>query len=141
MTYRILLAVAAVSLAWLAGGCDEDEVPSYGVTTSRIEAGESDRFAITIDENPSLGDAWQFRKEGDPGVVRLVDDEWETLADDPETVGAGGTRTLTFEAVGPGETEIVLFNCFRCDDGKPPAEPPPEDIEIGGPYSWTVAID
>jgi predicted secreted protein len=125
----------------LVGACGgEDEVPSYGVTNDTIETEVSDRFSITIGEDPSLGDAWQFEEEGDPDVVRLVDDEWETLADDPETVGAGGTRTLTFEAAGPGKTTIVLFNCFRCEDGKPPAEPPPGDIEIGGPYSWTVAV-
>jgi inhibitor of cysteine peptidase len=134
--------MALVAVLFLAGACGgEENPPSYGVTASTIEAEVSDRFAITIDENPSLGDAWQFQKEGDPEVVELVDDEWETSAEDPETVGAGGTRTLTFEAVGPGETEIVLFNCFRCDDGKPPAEPPPGDIEIGGPYSWTVAVE
>lgn len=141
LAVRIVIAAAVVALAGLAGACDDDEMPSYGVTADRIEAGVSDRFAITLDEDPSLGDAWQFRREADPDVVRLVDDEWQTLADDPETVGAGGTRTLTFEAVGPGETEIVLFNCFRCDDGRPPAEPPPGDIQIGGPYSWSVAVE
>lgn len=136
------VATVLVAVLILAGACGgQEEVPTYGVTAKTIEAEASDRFAITVDKNPSLGDAWQFKREVDPEVIRLVDDEWQTYADDPETVGAGGTRTLTFEAVGPGETEILLFNCFRCDDGKPPAEPPPGDIEIGGPYSWTVAVE
>ncbi len=137
---RAVRAAAAGALALLAGACGgSNDVPSYGTATSAIEAEVSDRFSITIGENPSIGDAWQLEEEGDPDVVQLVDQEWET--DDPDVVGAGGTRVFTFEAVGPGETTIVAFNCFRCDDGTPPTTEPPEGVEIEGPFSWDVAVE
>ena len=121
---RALAAAAALVVALVLAACgsaDGAPPPVYGADDTDIEVDEGQRFAITLEENPSVGDDWVVQGEPDPDVAALVDTDYD--ADAPDMIGSGGARTFTFEADGAGETTIVLHNCFRCNaDGETPAE-------------------
>lgn len=91
------------------GGNGDDSTDGADVT-----AAVDERFTLSVDANPSVGDNWQVADTYDDGVVVFVDETFES--DDPtgQSVGSGGTVTFTFEAVGRGETVVTLENCFRC---------------------------
>ncbi len=78
-----------------------------------MSASVGDRFTLSVEANPSVGDGWRVADTFDDSVVAFIGEDFES--DDPtgEAVGAGGTVVFTFEAVGPGATVITLENLFR----------------------------
>lgn len=97
-----------------------------------VTAAIGERFTLSVDANPSVGDDWQVADTFDDAIVSFVDEDFES--DDPtgQAVGAGGTVTFTFEAVGRGETVITLENCFRCAD---------DSGEITNTIEYAVNVD
>ncbi len=104
---RVSILILALALLAGASGCSPQTV--------RLDAGGNGRMAemavgarliIALPGNPSTGYTWEV-KEGAAPVLELLG-EPEFTSDNPALVGAGGTLTLTFRAVQPGETTLVL---------------------------------
>lgn len=114
---RILETFRAVAVD---GGGPEDGASDGDGTAVSASVGE--RFTLSVEANPSVGDGWQVAGTFDDSVVSFVGEEFES--DDPtgEMVGAGGTVVFTFEAVGAGTTVITLENHFRGGDVTETAE-------------------
>lgn len=114
---RILETFRAVAVD---GGGPEDGAPDGGGEDVSASVGE--RFTLSVEANPSVGDGWQVADTFDDAVVSFVGEEFES--DDPtgQAVGAGGTVVFTFEAVGAGTTVITLENHFRGGDVTETAE-------------------
>lgn len=91
-----------------------------------------EELVIEVAENPSVGDAWEISIPPDESVARVIGDTYVADEVDREMTGVGGTRSFTFEAVGAGETQVVVHNCYRCDAaGITPPEDASEARDIG----------
>jgi len=75
------------------------------------------RLVLELEENPSTGYKWQFRDDGLPDVVKLVDSKFEPYSTEPTRLGVGGKRFFTFEAVEYGNGLIKLVYCrpWQCE--------------------------
>ena len=60
---------------------------------------------VSIPENPTTGYRWAVDTV-DASVLRLLNSTFSTSSG--LAIGGGGTRTMTFQAVGPGSTSINL---------------------------------
>lgn len=105
---RILETFRAVAVD---GDGSEDGAPDGD--DADVTAAVGDRFTLSVEANPSVGDGWRVADTFDDSVVEFVGEDFES--DDPtgEAVGAGGTVVFRFEAIGPGTTVITLENHFR----------------------------
>ena len=74
-----------------------------GGRTWTVRAGDTIR--IEIFENPTTGYRWEV-EASDERLVTLAGTSFSTSS--PGKVGSGGTRTFTFSALSPGDTEIRL---------------------------------
>jgi predicted secreted protein len=105
--------------------CSSDGVTPVVFSPAGVtEAEVGDELVIEVAENPSVGDAWEVTTPPDGSVARLVGDAYEADEGDSEATGVGGTRLRTVEAVGAGETAVVVHKCYRCDTS---GNTPPED--------------
>jgi inhibitor of cysteine peptidase len=73
-------------------------------TAVTVRAGE--RFTIRLDANATTGYRWRIATAPDPTVARVLGSEYEP--GDPATAGSGGTDVWRLEAVGAGESQLVL---------------------------------
>lgn len=71
-----------------------------------IEATGGETFDIVIEANPTTGYEWRLVGALDETVVQFVAQDYKP--DRPINEGSGGMDVWTFEAVAPGESEIVL---------------------------------
>jgi inhibitor of cysteine peptidase len=63
---------------------------------------------VTLDSNPTTGYCWQVIQL-DASKLHLVGKpEYKTGAGTGGLVGASGTETFTFQAVGSGQTTLIL---------------------------------
>jgi len=102
----VLVLTAACVLIVLVGftqGAAKAKV--YGKDDTHITVKNGKAFVIKLAENPTTGYGWQFAITA-PDVIVLKNNEY--VPDDRvgKLVGSGGTRILTFEAVGKGSAEI-----------------------------------
>jgi inhibitor of cysteine peptidase len=106
-----LPVVLAAAVAGGCGGADVtvDETADGGSVD--LEVGQT--LEVSLEENPSTGYAWNVTEAPDAAVIAPVEDDF--AISDPYSDGAGGTRTLLFEAVAPGETEMLLDYYFQTD--------------------------
>jgi inhibitor of cysteine peptidase len=71
-----------------------------------IEVSVGDQFEIVLASNPSTGYSWALVDELDPGVVAVISQAYK--GEEDPAPGSGGVDVWTFEALAPGETQIVL---------------------------------
>ena len=73
----------------------------------KMAAGET--FQLSLAENPTTGYQWAVAGSSTP-VVELEKEEYFAPKNDPARpiMGQGGVKLLTFKALNPGETELVL---------------------------------
>lgn len=114
---RVVLVLLSIALT---SGCGGDDIPTLTAddegTTVHLEVGEP--IDVALKANPTTGFGWTVAAEstrclrlvGEPGFVPLSD-----------LIGAGGVTSLEFEAVEPGEGDLVLV--YR----RPWEEAPPLD--------------
>jgi inhibitor of cysteine peptidase len=69
-----------------------------------IAAAVGDRVRVQLDENPTTGYRWQPLAQS--SVLDLVSDEFVPAGDGG--IGAGGTRTLEYEAIAAGRGSLKL---------------------------------
>ena len=99
---------------------------TYDEDHTRVRVAPGERFVLKVEENPSTGYAWVVdRPEPDAAVVELTGKRFK--GSDPERVGSGGTRYLSFRAEGTGRTSVKLRHCFRCGTA---SEKTDEDHEV-----------
>ena len=86
------------------------ESPSYPELTDdgthRLKPGQ--RVQVKVYENGSTGSYWHVLKPTDSTIIKIQNDEYISESDDPNIVGAGGTRIFTIEAVKIGKDSLVL---------------------------------
>jgi inhibitor of cysteine peptidase len=111
MRHIAAILFLAATLAACSGGS------TGGGTTIELTAADSgsakpamvgDTIVISLPANPTTGYAWQQVPGLDGSVVSFVSDDYEQAPASPNVVGAGGTETLTYKAVGEGTTTITL---------------------------------
>jgi inhibitor of cysteine peptidase len=86
---------------------------------SMIELHVGDQVEIVLAGNPTTGYVWEVGSP-DITVVRQVGDP--QFKPDSEAVGAGGTLTLLFEAIAPGEQMLGLIYHRTFEQGVPAAK-------------------
>jgi len=102
-------------------GFDLDDAVVVGLNDRVAEVTDGTLLVVELEQNSSIGDDWQVWGAPDDDVVRLVGATFE--ADSPEAVGSGGTLRLALLAVGRGEAQLTLHNCYRCDaQGQTPTD-------------------
>lgn len=69
-----------------------------------VDAGE--RIRITLLSNPTTGFSWQLVGEPSPAVLALT--HAPIFVPESELLGASGTETFVFTAIGPGTTSVSL---------------------------------
>ena len=97
--------MAAVALVWSAAG-PTGSTGSTRETTARSSRWRwASRSSLELEGNPTTGYSWQVTAI-DPAVLAPAGEpDYESSSD---ADGAGGIYTFRFDAVGPGETEVVL---------------------------------
>jgi predicted secreted protein len=85
---------------------------------SMVDLRVGDQVEIVLDTNPTTGYVWEVASL-DITVVRQVGDA--RFAPDSEAIGAGGTLTLVFEAIVPGEQVLSLIYHRTFEQDVPPA--------------------
>jgi predicted secreted protein len=127
------LVTAGMLMASCGDGTATVSLSADGVTEAEV----GDELVIELAENPSVGDAWQVTTPPDGSVARLVGDTYEADEADPEMTGVGGTRSFTLEAIGSGETVLVVHNCYRCDAA---GNTPPEDAHEARDLGYRILV-
>lgn len=129
MRALILLACLAL-LAGLGAACGDDDGPTEltgddAGTTVRVDNG--DTFRVELEGNPTTGYSWE-PENLDTSILEQQGD-WEF---DPESsaVGAGGTVTTTFKAVGTGTTALRLIYHRPFETGVAPLETWEVTVEV-----------
>jgi inhibitor of cysteine peptidase len=103
-TATLLVLALVLALAGCGSGGTQLTEADDGETV-RLKVGET--FTVALPGNPSTGFSWNGA--ADPEVVVLASEpEFESDAADDNVVGAGGTVTMTYEAVEVGEAELKL---------------------------------
>lgn len=136
-----------IVLAALLTGCGTtskpDEPETIALTFSNpatpIRVEPDDHFILERRENASVGDDYRIIAGPGESVVRPIDYSWEPEGDLP---GSGQVARREFEAVAPGRTAIVFYNCWRgCVPGdRSPGEPIEVfTVEVGGVDTGTLA--
>jgi predicted secreted protein len=116
--------------------CGGDGEPTRLLASEQNRVAVGDEMEIHLSAEPGLGDAWQVATPPDETVVRLVDQRSES--DEPELAGGLWEDVFVFEAVGPGTTEVVVHNCFRCDDQ---GNTPPEYAEEAVDLTYAIIVE
>ena len=104
----IVMALAAAGLLlglWPRGanGVHRLEVGDDGAT---IEMKVGEQVSLELEGNPTTGFSWQVAAI-DPAVLAPAGEP--DYVSESDASGAGGTYTFRFDAVGAGETEVVLL--------------------------------
>ena len=111
ISYLLIPVVLATVLVGGCGGADVTVDETNNGSSIDLEVGQT--LEVSLEENPSTGFAWNVTEEPDAAVIAPVEDDFDIS--DPYSDGAGGTRSLLFEAVAPGETEMLLDYYFQTE--------------------------
>jgi predicted secreted protein len=122
--------VAALLVSAIAFAADD--------STERREVRPGERFAVTLNANPTTGYAWALAADPDPKVLRPLGSSFERPADAPP--GAGGQDVWTFDAVGRGNATITLVYRRPWEQHTPPARTHVVTVRVapgaGDPFAY-----
>jgi inhibitor of cysteine peptidase len=110
--------------------CGNDAAPADGGTTPSdntivltaadagldLEVTVGDTIQVVLEGNPSTGYGWEVESI-DESVLQMAGEA--EFTSDTDLVGAPGTFTFTFEAVGEGETSLGLVYRRPWEDAEP----------------------
>jgi inhibitor of cysteine peptidase len=111
--------------ATLLSGCASTPAPSTGAAITEKENGQTvalrvgQALEVRLPANPSTGYSWS-QLDGDPAVLEPMGAA--TFEPQRQAPGAGGTSTMTYRAVGAGETVLKLIYHRPWERGVPPAK-------------------
>ena len=80
-----------------------------------------DTLTITLESNLTTGYSWQVMEVDEAVLVQEGEPEYKQSPGSEGLVGAGGTETFRFKAVGTGETKLGL-GYMRPWESVPPIE-------------------
>ena len=132
----IRLILSGIVGAALFAGCSDD------ASTIRLDQSDSgnevsvdagDQIEIILDSNPSTGFSWVI-DQGTTDVANLVTRTFE--AGDTDLIGAAGTETFVFEALGP-DAGVIRLVYIRPFDDPPIPERIVEYIVLVDGATWT----
>jgi inhibitor of cysteine peptidase len=83
---------------------------------SQVELVEGQGFVVSLEGNPSTGYTWEA-VEYDEQILRQVGEP--SFTPESDALGASGTQTLRFEAVGEGRTTLRLVYHRPWEDAEP----------------------
>jgi predicted secreted protein len=110
-----LLVIGAVAVTAVAVGVLLGVRPFAADGVHRLDAGDDgavvevevgEQIALELEGNPTTGYAWQVAEIEAAILAPRGDPDYEASSD---ADGAGGTYTFRFDAVGAGETTLVLL--------------------------------
>jgi inhibitor of cysteine peptidase len=87
----------------------------------QITAKTGDTLTLTLDSNPTTGYSWQVMEIDNTILAQQGDPEYKQASGTEGLVGAGGTETFRFDAVGTGTTTLKL-GYMRPWESVPPIE-------------------
>ncbi len=93
-----------------------------------VTMGVGDVLQVMLAENPSTGYVWAV-VTNDEAVLRLSDEPAYEV--DSDAIGAGGTKTFLFEAVGAGTSVLRLVNARQQETAVEPAATFELTIQVG----------
>jgi predicted secreted protein len=97
--------VGALLLGWRLLGADGVHELGASDDGAVVEVEVGEQVVVRLEGNATTGYAWQVTAV-DPAVLAPAGDpDYESSSG---ATGAGGTYTFRFDAMGPGETEVVL---------------------------------
>jgi inhibitor of cysteine peptidase len=112
--HRLALVAALIVVASCGGNGDAANgggteggttlTESSGGGSIRLAVGET--FDVALEGNPTTGFGWLVDAVDNEVVMQRGDFVFTPASD---LIGAGGVLTLTFEAMGAGETELELI--------------------------------
>lgn len=112
-----MLIMGLFCLAMVPGAFAVDEVTILPIPNCQIPEIEylnvnlNEEIAISLYSNPSTGYSW-LTPRYNTEFLTLTGSEYIPYYTTPEYFGSGGDQIFTFNAIKPGETEI-LFNYKR----------------------------
>ena len=120
LAHRVAVAVAVAVALVLAACSPRGEAIRLDASAdgTQMSLSVGDRLEVALAGNPTTGYSWEIASV-DESVI-LADGEPSFRADSNQ-VGAGGTMTLAFDAVGAGTTVLELVYQRPFEDA-PPAE-------------------
>jgi inhibitor of cysteine peptidase len=121
-----LMRTALVMSFFLAmaffSGCGTNEAQATQADNGgRITLQPGEVMTVTLNSNPTTGYGWQVLKINNAILVQEGDSVYEQSENSEGLVGAGGTETFRFKAVGSGETSLEL-GYMRPWEDVPPIE-------------------
>jgi len=109
-----------LALAFFSGCGTNNEVQATQVETGRqttLQPGEV--MTVTLNSNPTTGYSWQVMEIDNAILIQEGNSEYKQSSDSEGLVGAGGTETFRFKAVGTGETSLELGYMRPWEDNPP----------------------
>jgi inhibitor of cysteine peptidase len=114
------LIIGVLVLAACSPASNEVEIGADANGT-QIELKAGQVLVISLASNPSTGYGWHIAEVDESVLVQVGETEFIQKQTDEQVVGAGGTETLRFEAVGSGTTTLTL-TYDRAWEDQPPEE-------------------
>jgi len=102
----VAAVAAALLLGWRPFAADGVHRLDAGDAGGVIEIEVGEQIALELEGNPTTGFSWQVAEIDPTVLVATGEPDYESSSD---ADGAGGTYTFRFDAVGPGETPLVLL--------------------------------
>ena len=93
----------------LFSGCGTHGIQVTGADNGKqitLQSGQV--VTVTLESNPTTGYSWQVMEIDNTVLVQEGDPEYKQASGTSGLVGAGGTETFRFKAVGTGETTLSL---------------------------------
>jgi inhibitor of cysteine peptidase len=128
---RYALCTLVVSCAWVILGCSTGsfapesapEEATVLVTEEQdglqVNLGKGDFLLVRLQSNPSTGYSWELINNDEAILRQLGESEFRASSN---AVGAGGTETFRFEAVGEGASVIRMIYHRSFEEDEEPLE-------------------
>lgn len=120
---RLLIMAGVVLSAALLSACGADPSPAATRRLTEADAGSSvalrvgDTLEVTLPGNPTTGYQWAVGA-GDAAILQLRGEPEFVAAG--EALGSGGSVTLRFAAIGPGDLQLQLVYRRPFEPDAPP---------------------
>jgi inhibitor of cysteine peptidase len=119
---RTVVVMSFFLMVALFSGCGTNGISLTDADDGKqITVKSGDVVAVTLVSNPTTGYSWQVIEIDDVVLVQEGDPEYKQSPGPEGLVGAGGTETFRFKAVGTGETKLGL-GYMRPWESVPPIE-------------------
>ena len=101
----LVLAVVVVVLV-LVRGDEGARTLGEGDDGAVVEVTVGEQIVVELEGNPTTGYTWEVTAVDPTVLAPAGDPDYQSESD---AAGAGGTYTFRFDAIGPGETGVVLM--------------------------------